>query len=141
MQKCFRFLIIPLTIFSVSTGLFTTQLRYSSLGTAYDKEEYGSVESFSEEEFAGMFAFTSFFIMVVWILIYGLACLSLVAFIGNIVFSVLMIVDCSKRKFENQSLWLVLLGVGIVVWYIGIPVSLLYYFLIKKKKVGKLQAN
>lgn len=70
-------------------------------------------------------AFTSFFVLAIILLL-------LVFSIGGIIFDILMIVDCINREFKDRDMWLIVLIVGGVLGW-GIVVSLLYYFLVKKK--------
>lgn len=67
----------------------------------------------------------SIFIGLFAIILIGIA-------IGGLVFNIMMIVDCINREFKDRDMWLIILIVGAVLGW-GIIVSLLYYFMVKKK--------
>ena len=52
--------------------------------------------------------------------------------VGTMVFSIMMIVDCSNREFPEKQMWMIILIVGLLIGY-GLIASLLYYFIVKKK--------
>ena len=51
------------------------------------------------------------------------------------IFNIWMIIDCSKREFENRTMWLVILIVGFFVGF-GWLASIIYFFTVKRKNIG-----
>lgn len=52
------------------------------------------------------------------------------------IFEIMMIMDCVKRDFEQRTVWLVVLIVGLFFGY-GWLAAVIYYFTVKHKNVGK----
>lgn len=52
--------------------------------------------------------------------------------VASLVFSILMIIDCYNREFEDRQLWLIIMILGVVFGF-GLIASILYYILVKKK--------
>lgn len=53
--------------------------------------------------------------------------------LAGFIFNIVMIIDCANHENENKSVWLVLLVAGLFLG-IGAIVSLVYFFVVKKKR-------
>lgn len=118
MKKLLKGLILSFPVFFL--------LSTSVLANSYD---YG----YSNTSNTAGGAFAAGFMIIIWILI----CCSVILGIFLFVFTILMIIDVAKRDdYQDKTLWLVLLIVGLVFGFSFI-ITPLYYFLVKKKLDGE----
>ncbi len=73
------------------------------------------------------------------LLIFALVCGSWLLWFVVIVISIINLIDCSDRDFENKTLWMVLLSVGLLMWMVGVVANVLYYVVVRNKNLGGKQ--
>jgi hypothetical protein len=121
---------------ALAVGLLLPALTLAQSGY-YDDYDYNSYDyndyynSYDYDYDSGASAALGIGVMIV---------LGIVGLIGLafFIFEIFMIVDCVKRQFDNRTMWLVILILGIFFSALGWIGSLVYYFTVKRKNLGHM---
>lgn len=128
---------ITLTIIIITAlGLGLTQKAHANIAE-YDTDyptSWEVEESYEHNEELPLVFFP--FVAAFPLLIFTLVCGSWLLWFAVIVISIINLIDCSDRDFENKTLWMVLLSVGLLMWMVGVVANVLYYILVRKKNLG-----
>jgi len=119
------------TLFSglaLSLGLAAPMLALATNSNYYDSDYYNSYDygTSASDSAAGAVFGIGFLIFFGVLMLIGLA---------FFIFEIFMIVDCLKRDFEQRTVWLVVLIVGLFFGF-GWIASIIYFFVVKHKNVG-----
>ncbi len=96
----------------------------------YDYNDYYNSYDYNYDSGASTALGVGFMIMFGVLALVGLA---------FFIFEIVMIVDCIKRDFENRTVWLVVLIAGVFFGF-GWIASIIYFFAVKRKNLGKAHA-